>query len=385
MPGLMGAMVLAGCKRALAGAVTARCGHPQLRATRGSRGELWWRRQLAQRLAVLTMLGASILGCLAAGFVAWTDRGSLRPPAMATSRSSHLRFLAGATRHNAPTDAASSAVRLLLAGATDGESEGVGEEEMKNLRERLTRQLSSTEPVIGFTEPSALWAKPDAKFDEDGVPQVGSVLLAHPRLYDQVLTEYSSFFDIPAALRRTQPTRMLPPRDAPRRERSRLPVVLLTSRTAARVQGLMLGWWSGLLMGDEPLDWLYFQTRPLYIGGWPGQRGLSVLHAYPELPGSERITRDGLMISRDIESACKWVDTEGSPIRFKFFMDVVEWPAGEEHELRPEAGVWVPTRVSRDLILREPDSSFEDPVWAQIVERAGGEVAALARAYGLLE
>ena len=144
----------------------------------------------------------------------------------------------------------------------------------------------------------------------------------------------------------------------------------------------MLGLWSGRLLGD--LDLSAFQTRPMYFGGPGLDQPLSILHAYPELAGSLRLTEDGLMLSDDFGDAVKWVrDEVGSPLRFKFIRKVL-WAPSEEAELAPEAGVWLPTRCSRDLLLREPDSSFEEPLWSQIAEKAGGEVGGIARAYELL-
>ena len=102
---------------------------------------------------------------------------------------------------------------------------------------------------------------------EDGVPTLGTVLLADPR----------SFLDsnvFPAAAARTgwavrrselRVGRWMPGMDSSRREKARLPVVLITRRTLATIEGVLLGSWSGKLLGDMELQ--HFMTRPLYIGG----------------------------------------------------------------------------------------------------------------------
>lgn len=98
-----------------------------------------------------------------------------------------------------------------------------------------------------------------------------------------------------------------------------------------------------------------------------------------------RLTPDGLAVSDDFDAACKWItDGSGSSLRFKFFSNIVQWAPDEEAEMALEACVWLRARCSRDLILREPDSIFEEPLWAQMIERAGGELEAIAREHNLL-
>ena len=62
--------------------------------------------------------------------------------------------------------------------------------------------------------------------------------------------------------------------------------------------------------------------------------------------------------------------------------------------MAPEQNIWIPVSVrqdtwhavclfvSRDLLLREPDSSFEDPLWAQYALKAGGELQELGERQG---
>ncbi|CAJ1439762.1 unnamed protein product, partial [Effrenium voratum] len=73
----------------------------------------------------------------------------------------------------------------------------------------------------------------------------------------------------------------------------------------------------------------------------------------------------------------------GTALRFKFFWNNVVWRRDEVQELSSEAGIWIPVKVSRDLLLREPDSSFEDPLWVQYADRAGGELRELSERFGL--
>lgn len=235
-------------------------------------------------------------------------------------------------------------------------------------REQLSRQCGYGSQGRG--NHASLWAEPGAKLCGDELPAVGSVLLAHPSWDD--------------AFARTG--LIPPPPGASRRELARRPVVLITSRDNTGTNGIVLGDWSGDLLGDYDLD--AFQTRPLYIGGpMPEDVApkLTILHSYPEMVDAVPITPDGLALSNSFKDCCDYIDTgPASSMRFKFFVRSMHWSPEEEIELDPKLGLWLPTRCSRDLILREPDDSFEEPLWAQIVEHAGGELEELARDYGLL-
>eukprot|EP00434_Breviolum_minutum_P036668 symbB.v1.2.032498.t1/scaffold3908.1/size48452/4 len=88
--------------------------------------------------------------------------------------------------------------------------------------------------------------------------------------------------------------------------------------------------------------------------------------------------------SDDFYVACDWIENgTGSALRFKFFWGNVVWRLNEVEEMLPEKGIWIPVTVSRDLLLREPDSSFEDPLWAQYALKAGGELKELGERFGL--
>jgi len=259
------------------------------------------------------------------------------------------------------------------------------DEEVRRVREQLQRQWSKGEgPVAGEGQATAqegLWALPELELGRDGLPHAGSVLLANPAAY--VSNERRWAFDRPVAEVRTGLSPA--PINASRRARADLPVVLLTRQSPMGSEGLLLNAFTGQLLGD--LGYEEFMTRPLYYGGplQVADNVLWMLHAYPELPGCLQLTMDGLAVSDDFDSACDWVQNgTGSSMRFKFFVSSVRWQPGEEGELAPESGIWLPARCSRELLLREPDSPFEEPLWVQIAERAGGELASLARAHSLL-
>jgi len=273
-------------------------------------------------------------------------------------------------------------------GAGHEDSEGV-----EKARKRLLRQWA--DGGVDLMNENPLWAAPEWEFSTSGLPKPGSVLLAHPAAYPAWGSESQAAggnhppqdqhsLSRPCASRRTG-LRVVP-LDAPRRERARLPVVLLTRRTSEGTEGLSLGVWSGSLLGD--LNFSKFMTRPLYIGGpmhTDVEQPLEMLHAYPECPGSQRLTPDGLTLLNDWHKACDWIEEgPGSSMRFKFFLYRVRWLPEEERELTPGAGVWMAARCSRDLILREPDSAYEEPLWSQIADRAGGDLAMVAREHGLL-
>lgn len=245
------------------------------------------------------------------------------------------------------------------------------DQELRRVTERLKQKelqeegLSATKPLFRQSDE---WTVERVEL-QDGVPPVGSVLMANPRSFLDKVT--------PVAAMRTG---WMPSLESSRRDKARLPVVLITRRTADSLQGVLLGSWSGKLLGD--MDAQYFMTRPLYIGG-VNVSGLSMVHSYPEMPGSWELI-DGLAASDDFNMACDWIENgPGSALRFKFFWNQVVWRMDEIDELAPEQGIWIPVTVSGDLLLREPDSSFEDPLWAQYALKAGGELKELGERFGL--
>jgi len=246
------------------------------------------------------------------------------------------------------------------------------------------------EKSVSLAEDSQYWAKPDPEaFDAQGLPRPGTVLLANP---DNWLTQ-----SFPAAMLSTGVLPMPPDPEVPRKLKANLPVVLVTKREASgRLEGLLLGRWSGELLGDK--GWVCFKTRPLYIGRgpyfFPGRHREEpsqvwrVLHKYNEIPEAIELTDDGLCVSDDVDQTLDYIlgDSNAtiSTIPFKFFQMALTWtPKAAESEFDPGAQVWMPARCSREILLREPDSPFEEPLWVQIAERCGGEFEALALKYGL--
>lgn len=259
--------------------------------------------------------------------------------------------------------------------ADDANNDEVSKE-LRLAQERLTKIWNegggSTATSFSVSPSGANWTVDRLQISE-GLPPAGSVLLADPR----------GFFledGGPAALR----TGRLPFAEGSRRDKANLPVVLLTRVGRGFAEGLLLGLWTGKLMGDIGVE--DFMTRPLYHGG-PGANGtgLSMVHSYPEMPGSTVLSADGLAWSNHYETACRWIHTgPGSSLRFKFFYHSILWEGDEVDELSSTAGVWIPVQVSRDYLLREPDSSLEEPLWVQYAHKAGGELAELAKEFGLL-
>jgi len=240
------------------------------------------------------------------------------------------------------------------------------------------------------------WAQ-KVDLSNGSLPEVGTVLLANPDVFSRhSLWEGDSSNDdsgeimlLAAVLR----TGWYPhvEEEMSRIERACLPVVLIRRRDEAGTEGLMLGCYSGQLLGDFP-QCKCFSTRPLYYGTLDSvdredqKPALSTLHAYPEMPGAICLG-EGLGISYNYSQACDWVSPEGpgSSLRFKFFHGYVHWSASEaKRELSAKAGIWIPVRASTDLLLREPDSSFEEPLWVQLVKHVGGNISKLARKYSLL-
>eukprot|EP00931_Biecheleriopsis_adriatica_P041834 TRINITY_DN23866_c0_g1_i1.p1 TRINITY_DN23866_c0_g1~~TRINITY_DN23866_c0_g1_i1.p1 ORF type:complete len:348 (+),score=56.72 TRINITY_DN23866_c0_g1_i1:34-1044(+) len=252
-------------------------------------------------------------------------------------------------------------------------------EELQLAREFLSRQFGAEGSESGTAiSPVGDWTVQTAELGEDGLPSVGTVLCANPTPF------FSDAAPFPAATLRTglRPARA----DAPRRDLGRLPVVLVTKVSRGGAEGLLLGVWSGKLLGD--LDLQEFMTRPLYWGGISivdPEKLLTMLHAYPDMPGAVKVTEDGLAVSNSFETAREWItEGPGSSLRFKFFQGCVRWDDDEVQELSPEAGIWLAVNASRNVLLREPDSSFEEPLWVQLAEKAGGKLAALGAEHGLL-
>mmetsp|Transcript_122871 Transcript_122871/g.393603 ORF Transcript_122871/g.393603 Transcript_122871/m.393603 type:complete len:384 (-) Transcript_122871:495-1646(-) len=357
-----------------------------------------WKRWLLLSLSplVATGLPALLAACRRAG----AGGGCRGPPCEAFVQHTGAPGLGGlrATVRGSPFLA-----RRVGGAEGPGELRGIPESELDEesiefARECLIRQWEGNECVgalpghslggrLREKEASPYWAMPEWEFDKSGIPKAGSVVLAHPDLLrrPRIASALPGLTD-PVASNRTGLPLASPAAD--RKERARLPVVLLTKRSSEGTEGLLLGAWSGSLLGDLDLAIQAFVTRPLYIGG-PRldsmSASLAILHSYPEMPGSEPLTPDGLMLSHDWDKAVSWVeDGPGSSLRFKFFSRRVFWSTEEEAELSPDAGIWMPARVSRDLLLREPDSAFEEPIWAQIVEHAGGRMREAASKYDLL-
>ncbi|CAK0790001.1 unnamed protein product, partial [Prorocentrum cordatum] len=248
----------------------------------------------------------------------------------------------------------------------------IGAEDAGLRRARLQLERLASLESSGAEEP--FWARPEMEFDERGLPPVGTVLLAHPAAY---FAGEGGPEQLPAALARTvrRPGLLPGPRAEKRKGTSGL---------------LVCNLWTGQLLGD--LQCTDFMSRPLHLGGPPERvdpkrflQTMTMLHPYPDMPGARQITSDGLAVSHSFAEACRWINEgPGSSLRFRFFASDVHWPPEEEGEMSPRAEVWLPVRCSRDLLLREPDSAFEEPVWAQLAERAGGEAAEAARRHLLL-
>eukprot|EP00929_Paragymnodinium_shiwhaense_P016874 TRINITY_DN125564_c0_g1_i1.p1 TRINITY_DN125564_c0_g1~~TRINITY_DN125564_c0_g1_i1.p1 ORF type:complete len:350 (+),score=68.99 TRINITY_DN125564_c0_g1_i1:62-1111(+) len=160
----------------------------------------------------------------------------------------------------------------------------------------------------------------------------------------------------------------------------RLPVVLLTKvEEDGSAEGLVLSIRTGRLMGDLVQ---HFMSRPLYYGG-PDKASLTMIHPYPEVPGSRQLGDSGLYESGDFAGAQEFTDEgTGSSLRFRFFVQKVEWGFGQlsgelqskpliSADLPPAAASWIPVRASREVVLTEADSLEDKPLWLRVAELAG--------------
>mmetsp|Transcript_12996 Transcript_12996/g.30370 ORF Transcript_12996/g.30370 Transcript_12996/m.30370 type:complete len:163 (+) Transcript_12996:2-490(+) len=152
-----------------------------------------------------------------------------------------------------------------------------------------------------------------------------------------------------------------------------MPVVLVTHRESdGSARGLALTARTRMLMGDfEEEGAMAFAIRPLHWGG-PVESRLSMIHAYPEVKGSQSVADTGLHFSQDLLGARSWLqEGEGSSLRFRFFLGQVAWKAGElDAEIK--RGTWLPVRCAREAVL---DESLEErsgrPLWTELLELAG--------------
>jgi len=190
------------------------------------------------------------------------------------------------------------------------------------MREQLKRQWHASASDNAIEED--FWAVCESQSTLNALKE-GYVLVANPAKEK-------------AATARERVGMATPPINASRREKAKLPVVLLTKLTPEFIEGLLLDVWTGHLLGD--LNLRVFETRPLYVGGKESEgRGLAILHTYPQMQSSSTLTPDNLCISDNLTAAAEWVTKDcGSSLRFKFFVQQVCWDRKEiSSELLPDA------------------------------------------------
>ncbi|CAK9065691.1 unnamed protein product [Durusdinium trenchii] len=259
----------------------------------------------------------------------------------------------------------------VVVAALPEDADGDGSTDWDKELQRATERLKKKELQEGVLTAVPLFDRSDdwtvERVDlKDEVPAAGTVLLADPRTFLESKT-------MPAAAARTG---WMPSFES-RRERARLPVVLITEHRSEGIEGVLLGSWSGKLMGDMGLE--HFMTRPLYIGGANPGRGLSMLHSYPEMPGASQLTEDGLAVSSDFGVACDWIsEGPGSALRFKFFWNTVSWRRDEVDEMLSDKGIWIPVTVRSPTVRctvpegLEPHEKRKAPVPRPVVTSCFG-------------
>merc|ERR1740117_579032 len=110
-----------------------------------------------------------------------------------------------------------------------------------------------------------------------------------------------------------------------------------------------------------------------------------MVHPYSQVNGSRRLM-EGLYVGGDFQSAQEWAeDGEGSSLRFRFFLNSVQWEAGGlAAEATGAAAPWIPIRCAAEVPLWEVDSIEEKPMWVRVAEHAGGRAEAAAREFDLM-
>ncbi|CAL1170642.1 unnamed protein product [Cladocopium goreaui] len=225
---------------------------------------------------------------------------------------------------------------------------------------------------IGRSSDSADWAE----LVEPAAVRAGDILLGDPARF---FSEQTS-----PAFRRIGLQGGIPA-DYPRRERLRyLPVLLLTEvdKDAGTAKGVWLTLRTGQLLGDFIN---FFHSRPLLYGGPTQSNSVTMVHPYPEVPGSKLLS-EGLYVGGSFEGAQAWVEEgEGSSLRIRFFLNHIQWRQGElAAELAPGENTWLPVRCSVDVVLSETDEIDAKPLWVKVAELAGGKLEELGRAHDLM-
>ena len=122
-----------------------------------------------------------------------------------------------------------------------------------------------------------------------------------------------------------------------------------------------------------------FGENALYFGGDVGDGTVSFLHGSPDVADAEEVS-PGVFIGGFNDAGRLVKEGKKDPREFKFFARYCGWAPGQLEE-ECDDGVWYPVACSRQIALK-PVIALPKPLWREVLELCGGELALKAkRAY----
>ena len=122
-----------------------------------------------------------------------------------------------------------------------------------------------------------------------------------------------------------------------------------------------------------------FSENALYFGGDVGDGTVSFLHGSPDVADAEEVS-PGVYIGGFNDAGRLVKEGKKDPREFKFFARYCGWAPGQLED-ECDRGVWYPVACSRQIALK-PVIALPKPLWREVLELCGGELALKAkRAY----
>ena len=275
------------------------------------------------------------------------------------------------------------ALPLLLTVDDDDGDSGGGESdsgEIDAFRAQLMRQFAGVE---GAADAAADWkmqavegySSPEGSVERSESVVAGMVLVADPRKFCsrnpfarpvKDLERFGLKGPIPQADQDVTPDLMA----------QMLPVLLITEHDGKGSRALLLERRTGALMGDISMDdFGCVAISPLWLGGTARQSSLYTLHTVPDLPGAQPVC-DGMWVGGWDAAKPKVADSSISEERFKFFLGVTEWAAGQLQK-EVDDGAWLPLKCTPDVVFKDRVISWRPgkpkPLWTELVQLVGDE------------
>jgi len=159
-----------------------------------------------------------------------------------------------------------------------------------------------------------------------------------------------------------------------------LPVLFLTEHSSSgSTRALLMERRTGALMGDVSMeDYGCVAISPLWLGGTEKQNSLYVVHDASDVDGATQIA-DGLYLGGWSDARPRVADSSLAEGRFKFFLGVTEWAAGQLEE-EVKAGAWLILDVAPQMVIKDRVAEWRPgqlkPVWTEFMDCLTGEADA---------